>query len=193
MKLRRDVSVICLTAAKKKKKTPRLSSVTSAQKNDNTVEARAAEILKYILKYYFSMENSDNKSNKKAIMEVLCRESHSEQINIYVTSIRFGGGTDAMIFNYKTAIWSISFRCFPEHLFGGLQLDGCKCIHSSQKHLFCLSRTILTFAFSAEKKKKLTKFAFSGGIFNLSDPTYTFTFSIHAQAFTSSSVCVSTM
>lgn len=105
----------------KKKKNPRLSSVTFAQKNDNTVEARAAEILKYILKYYFSMENSNNKSNKKAIMEVLCGESHSEQINIYVTSIRFGGGTDAMIFNYKTAICSISFLCFTEHLFGGVR------------------------------------------------------------------------
>lgn len=118
------------------KKIPRLSSVTSARKNDNTVEARASEILKYILKYYFSMENSDNKSNKKAIMEVLCGESHSEQINIYVTSIRFGGGTDAMIFNYKTAIWSISFLCFTEHLFGGLQLNRCKCIHALYKHFY---------------------------------------------------------
>lgn len=54
------------------------------------------------------MENSNNKSNKKAIMEVLCGESHSEQINIYVTSVRFTGGTDAMIFNYKTVMWSIS-------------------------------------------------------------------------------------
>lgn len=69
------------------------------------------------------MENSDNKSNKKAIMEVLCGESHSEQINIYMTSIRFSGGTDAMIFNYKTVIWSISFHCFTEYLFGGLQLN----------------------------------------------------------------------
>lgn len=68
------------------------------------------------------MENSDNKSNKKAIMEV-CGENHSEQINIYVTSIRFSGGTDAMIFNYKTVIWSISFHCFTEYLFGGLQLN----------------------------------------------------------------------
>lgn len=53
------------------------------------------------------MENSNNKSNKKAIMEVLCGESHSEQINIYVTSVRFSGGTDAMIFNYKSVMWSI--------------------------------------------------------------------------------------
>lgn len=113
MKLHCDVSVICLTAAE----IPRLSPVTSARKNDNTVEARAAEILKYILKYYFSMENSDNKSNKKAIMEVLCVESHSEQINISVTSVRFSGGTDAMIFNYKTAICSISFLCLTKHLF----------------------------------------------------------------------------
>lgn len=45
------------------------------------------------------MENSDNKSNKKAIMEVLRGESRSEQINISVTSVRFSGGTDAMIFN----------------------------------------------------------------------------------------------
>lgn len=50
------------------------------------------------------MENSNNKSNKKAIMEVLCEESHSEQINIYVTSVRFSHGADAMIFNYKTLI-----------------------------------------------------------------------------------------
>lgn len=63
------------------------------------------------------MENSDNKSNKKAIMEVLCWESHLEQINIYVTSINFGGGTDAVIFNYKTAIWSSSFLCFTEDPF----------------------------------------------------------------------------
>lgn len=159
MELRWDVSVICLTAAKKKKNPPRLSSVTSVQKNDNTVEARAAEILKYILKYYFSMENSNNKSNKKAIMEALCGESHSEQINIYVTSIRFGGGTDAMIFNYKTVIWSISFLCFTEHQFGGLQLNRCKCIHSSQAHLFCFSRPIHTLASSA--KKKVYKVCFS--------------------------------
>lgn len=37
------------------------------------------------------MENSGNESNKKAIMKVLCAESHSEQINIYVTSGRFSG------------------------------------------------------------------------------------------------------
>lgn len=45
------------------------------------------------------MENSDNKSNKKAIMEVWRGESHSEQINTCVTSVSFSGGTDAMIFN----------------------------------------------------------------------------------------------
>lgn len=50
------------------------------------------------------MENSGNESNKKAIMKVLCAESHSEQINIYVTSGRFSGGTDAMVFNYNTDI-----------------------------------------------------------------------------------------
>lgn len=98
MKLRRGVSVICLTVAEKF--FALALSRPARGKNENGVEeARAAEILKYILKYYFSMENSDNKSNKKAIMEVLCGESHSEQINIYVTSVRFSGGTDAMIFN----------------------------------------------------------------------------------------------
>lgn len=112
MKLHCDVSIICLTAAE----IPRLSAVTSAQRNDNSVEARAAEILKYILKYYFSMENSNDKSNKKAIMEVLCGESHSEQINIYVTSVRLSGGTDAMIFNYKTVMWSISSHCLTKHV-----------------------------------------------------------------------------
>lgn len=56
-------------------------------------------------------------------MEVLCGESHSEQINIYVTSVRFSGGTDAMIFNYKTLMCSISF--FP------LQNTGClRCYES---------------------------------------------------------------
>lgn len=89
------------------------------RRNDNSVEASAAEILKYILKYYFSMENSNNKSNKKAIMEVLCGESHSEQINIYVTSVRFSGGTDAMIFNYKTVMWRISSLCLTQHVFQG--------------------------------------------------------------------------
>lgn len=54
------------------------------------------------------MENSNNKSNKKAIMEVLCGESRSEQINIFVKSVRFGSGVRAMSFNYKTATWSIS-------------------------------------------------------------------------------------
>lgn len=54
------------------------------------------------------MENSNNESNKKAIMEVLCGESHSEQINIYVTSVRFSGGTDAMVFNYNTVMRGIS-------------------------------------------------------------------------------------
>lgn len=49
-------------------------------------------------------------------MEVLCGESHSEQINISVTSVRFSGGTDAMIFNYKTVICSISFLCLTKHL-----------------------------------------------------------------------------
>lgn len=63
------------------------------------------------------MENSNNKSNKKAIMEVLCGESHSEQINIYVTSVRFSGGTDAMIFNYKTVMWSISSLSLTKHRF----------------------------------------------------------------------------
>lgn len=113
MKLHCDMCIICLTAAE----IPRLSSVTSAQRNDKAVEARAAEILKYILKNYFSMENSNNKSNKKAIMEVLCGESHSEQINIYVTSVRFSGGTDAMIFNYKTVMWSISSPSLAKHRF----------------------------------------------------------------------------
>lgn len=71
------------------------------------------------------MENSNNESNKKAIMEVLCRESHSEQINIYVTPVRFSGGTDAMIFNYKTVMWGISsFFCTRCRSFraGGNQL-----------------------------------------------------------------------
>lgn len=63
------------------------------------------------------MENSNNKSNKKAIMEVLCGESHSEQINIYVTSVGFSGGTDAMIFNYKTVMWSIRSRSLTKHRF----------------------------------------------------------------------------
>lgn len=63
------------------------------------------------------MENSDNKSNKKAIREVLCGESHLEQINIYVTSIRFGGGTDTTIFNYKTAIL-VSFALQNTYLEG---------------------------------------------------------------------------
>lgn len=63
------------------------------------------------------MENSNNKSNKKAIMEVLCGESHSEQINIYVTSVRFSGGTDPMIFNYKTVMWSIGSLCLTKHVF----------------------------------------------------------------------------
>lgn len=43
-------------------------------------------------------------------MEVLCRESYSQQINIYVTSVRFSGGTDAMIFNYRSLMWHISSR-----------------------------------------------------------------------------------
>lgn len=111
VKLHCDVSIICLTAAE----TPRLSSVTSVQRNDNTVEAKATEILKYILKNYFSMENSNNKSNKKAIMEVLWGESHSKQINIYATSVRFSGGTDAMIFNYKTVMCSISSLSLTKH------------------------------------------------------------------------------
>lgn len=34
-------------------------------------------------------------------MEVLCEESHSEQINIYVTSVRFSGRTELTIFNYR--------------------------------------------------------------------------------------------
>lgn len=110
MKLHGDVSIICLTAAE----ILCLSSVTSVQRNENTVEARATEILKYILKNYFSMENSNNKSNKKAIMEVLCKESHSEQINIYVTSVRFSHGADAMIFNYKTLIWSFTYISDPQ-------------------------------------------------------------------------------
>lgn len=71
--------------------------------------------MKYILKNYFSMGNSNKKSNKKAIMEVLCGVSHSEQINIYVTSIRFSGGTDAMIFNYTTVMYSISFPFITKH------------------------------------------------------------------------------
>lgn len=69
------------------------------------------------------METSNNKSNKKAIMEVLCGESHSEQINIYVTSVRFSGGTDAMIFNYKTLMCSISLFL--------LQNTGCLCCYES--------------------------------------------------------------
>lgn len=60
------------------------------------------------------MENSNNKSNKKAIMEVLCEESHSEQINIYVTSVRFSHEADAMIFNYKTLIWSFTYISDPQ-------------------------------------------------------------------------------
>lgn len=100
-----DASVTGLTAAE----TPRRGFITSARRNGDATRARTVEILKYILKNYFSMENSNNESNKKAIMEVLCRESHSEQINIYVTSVRFSGGTDAMIFNYKTAMRGISF------------------------------------------------------------------------------------
>lgn len=47
-------------------------------------------------------------------MEVLCEESHSEQINIYVTSVRFSHGADAMIFNYKTLIWSFTYISDPQ-------------------------------------------------------------------------------
>lgn len=50
-------------------------------------------------------------------MEVLCGESHSEQINIYVTSVRFSGGTNAMIFNYKTVMWGISSLSNTKHRF----------------------------------------------------------------------------
>lgn len=64
------------TEEKKQNKKKRLARALSRprRRNDNSAEARAAEILKYILKNYFSMENSDNKSNKKAIMEVWCGE-----------------------------------------------------------------------------------------------------------------------
>lgn len=50
-------------------------------------------------------------------MEVLCGERHSEQINIYVTSVRFSGGTDAMIFNYKTLILCIRSLCVTKQAF----------------------------------------------------------------------------
>lgn len=71
-------------------------------------------------------------------MEVLCRESHSEQINIYVTSVRFSGGTDAMIFNYRTTTWRISSHSIAELTFfraPGLDFDWCDkqirtCIHA---------------------------------------------------------------
>lgn len=63
------------------------------------------------------MENSNKESNKKAIIEALCQESHSEQINIYVKSVRFSGGTDAMIFNYKTVMWSISSISITKYRF----------------------------------------------------------------------------
>lgn len=84
---------------------------------NTAAEARATEILKYILKNYFSMENSYNKSNKKAIMEASCGKSHSEQINIYVTSVRFSGGADAIIFNYKAVMVHISSLSMTKHRF----------------------------------------------------------------------------
>lgn len=59
------------------------------------------EILKYILKNYFSTENADNRGNKKAIMEVWRarrtkpsqkKKKKPKQINISVISGRLGSG-----------------------------------------------------------------------------------------------------
>lgn len=85
VKVHGDANIVYLTAAE----ILCLSSITSVQRNEHTAEARTAEILKYLLQNNFSMGNGNNKSNKKAIMKVLYRESHSEQINIYVKSVRF--------------------------------------------------------------------------------------------------------
>lgn len=88
-------NIICLTV-------PEVfffSSVTHVQRNERIAEQRTTEILKYLLQNYFSMENSNNRSNKKAIMEVLCRGKATRNKSTFMWNQ--SGSAVELIFNYK--------------------------------------------------------------------------------------------